>query len=191
MNRRKFISSAAGGLAIGSGAVPLLTYTPLSAYAEGDIAKPSRQPDVHYVPTPMEAVDKMLEMAEVKKSDLVYDLGSGDGRIIIRAAEKIGSRGIGIDIDPARIAEANTNAKKSKVTNLVKFEVGDVFATDFSTASVVTLYLLPSLNMKLRPKIQQALKPGTRVVSHAFDMGDWQPKRTERVGNSTLYLWVV
>lgn len=191
MNRRKFISSAAGGLAIGSGAVPLLTYTPLAAYAKGDIAKPSRQPDVHYVPTPMEAVDKMLEMADVKKSDLVYDLGSGDGRIVIRAAEKIGSRGVGIDIDPARIAEANENAKKSNVTNLVKFEVADVFATDFSTASVVTLYLLPSLNMKLRPKIQQALKPGTRVVSHAFDMGDWQPKRTERVGNSTLYLWVV
>jgi tRNA G37 N-methylase Trm5 len=154
-------------------------------------AAPSRAPDVIYVPTPQEVVDKMLEVADVKKGDVLYDLGSGDGRIPVTAAKKFGVRGVGIDIDPDRIKEANANAKKNGVENLVKFRNQDLFRANFSEATVVTLYLLPELNVKLRPKLWRELKPGTRIVSHQFDMGDWKPEKTIDLNGRTIYFWTV
>jgi hypothetical protein len=151
-----------------------------------------RPKDVPYVPTPQTVVDAMLELAQVKENDVLYDLGSGDGRIPITAAQKYGTRGVGVDIDPERIEEANANAQKAGVTDKVKFVQQDLFKTDFSEATVVTLYLLPDINLKLRPKLLQDLKPGTRIVSHSFDMGDWAPQQTIQVaGGGTIYLWVV
>lgn len=150
-----------------------------------------REPDVVYVPTPQDVVEAMLEMAGVKKGDVLYDLGSGDGRIPVTAAKRFGIRAVGIDIDPARVAEANTNARAAGVTDLVTFRNADLFETDLSEASVVTLYLLPALNLKLRPKLLKELKPGSRIVSHAFDMGDWKPDETRVVGGRTVYLWTV
>lgn len=147
--------------------------------------------DVPYVPTDQAVVDAMLNLAKVTKNDVLYDLGCGDGRIVITAAKKYGATGTGIDIDPERIAEANENAKTAGVTNKVKFTRANLFETDFSKASVVTLYLLPSVNMKLRPQLLKQLKPGTRIVSHAFDMGDWKPEKTIQVENSTIYFWTV
>ena len=138
-----------------------------------------RQFDVPYVPTPEEAVRVMLKLADVKKSDIVYDLGCGDGRIVIAAAKTYGARGVGIDIDPERIREANENAKKAGVENLVRFEQNDLFQANFREATVVTLFLLRSINLKLRPKLLQELKPGTRVVSNTFDMGDWRPEKEQ------------
>ena len=146
--------------------------------------------DVPYVPTRPEVVNAMLKLAKVSKNDVVYDLGCGDGRIVITAAKNYGATGVGIDIDPQRIKEANENAKNADVTDKVKFQQADLFTTDFSKATVLTLYLLPSVNLKLRPKIQQ-LKPGTRIVSHAFDMGDWKPDQTVQVDGTTIYLWTV
>jgi predicted RNA methylase len=150
-----------------------------------------RTPDVVYVPTPPEVVDKMLELAKVGKNDILYDLGSGDGRIPITAAKKFGTQGTGIDIDPERIKEANANAQKEGVTDKVKFLQQDLFKTDFSKATVVTLYLLPELNVKLRSQLFQQLKPGTRIVSHAFDMGDWKPEKTVNVNGRTVYYWTI
>jgi SAM-dependent methyltransferase len=154
-----------------------------------------REPDVPYVPTPQEVVDQMLELANVKKGDFLYDLGSGDGRIPITAAQKYGIRGVGIDINPERIAEARENAKKAGVTNLVEFRQQDLFKSNFSKASVVSLYLLPDINVKLRPQLLKQLKPGTRIVSHDFDMGEWKPDKVVQVQGPnrehTLYLWVV
>jgi ubiquinone/menaquinone biosynthesis C-methylase UbiE len=147
--------------------------------------------DVPFVPTPEKVVDKMLEVAKVGPKDVVYDLGSGDGRIIIAAAKKYGARGVGIDIDPERVREARDNARRAGVTNRVEFRQGDLFHADIGEATVVTIYLLSGINMKLRPKLLAELKPGTRVVSHAFDMGDWKPLATEKVGTSTVYYWVV
>ncbi|UNU27511.1 class I SAM-dependent methyltransferase [Microcoleus vaginatus] len=152
---------------------------------------PTRQPDVVYVPTPVAVVDEMLRLANVQSNDVVYDLGSGDGRIVIAAAKKVGARGIGIDINPERIREANQNAKQAGVTDRVQFRQADLFQTDFSEATVVTLYLLPELNVKLRPKLLSELKPGTRIVSHEFDMGDWKPEQVVKVGERTVYYWVV
>ncbi|KPF70125.1 hypothetical protein IP84_03930 [beta proteobacterium AAP99] len=147
--------------------------------------------DVPYVPTPMTVVDRMLEMAKVGKRDLVYDLGCGDGRIVIRAAERFGCRGVGVDLDPVRVSEAKTNAEKAKVQSLVKFEVGNVFTYDFSPATVVTMYLLRSVNMRLRPRLLAELKPGTRIVSHAFDLGDWKPEQTARIEGRNVFMWTV
>jgi precorrin-6B methylase 2 len=154
-------------------------------------AAPSRQPDVVYVPTPQPVVDAMLKMANVKKGDILYDLGSGDGRIPITAARQYGVRAVGIEINPERIAEANENAQDAKVTNLVTFRTDDLFTADFSEASVVTLYLLNTLNEKLRPKLLRELKPGTRIVSHAFRMGDWEPQRSQEVDGNMIYMWTV
>jgi 2-polyprenyl-3-methyl-5-hydroxy-6-metoxy-1,4-benzoquinol methylase len=148
-------------------------------------------PDVVYVPTPPEVVDKMLELAKVGKNDILYDLGSGDGRIPITAAKRFGTQGIGIDIDPERIKEANANAQKEGVTDKVKFLQQDLFKTDFSKATVVTLYLLPELNVRLRSQLFKQLKPGTRIVSHAFDMGDWKPEQTVNVNGKTVYYWTI
>ncbi|HWM44148.1 MAG TPA: class I SAM-dependent methyltransferase [Burkholderiales bacterium] len=147
--------------------------------------------DVPFVPTPEKVVDGMLELAKIGPKDVVYDLGSGDGRIVIAAAKKHGARGVGIDIDPQRVREARDNARRAGVADRVEFREGDLFKADISEASVVTIYLLSAVNMQLRPKLLAELKPGTRVVSHAFDMGDWKPAATQKVGSSTLYYWVV
>lgn len=155
-----------------------------------ETATKTRTPDVPYVPTNQKVVDAMLKMAKVTKSDVVYDLGCGDGRIVITAAKQFGAKGTGVDINPERIKDANENAKKAKVTDKVKFVEGDLFEQDFSDATVVTLYLLPAVNMKLRPKLLE-LKPGTRIVSHAFDMGDWKPDQTMEVEGSMIYFWTV
>lgn len=153
-------------------------------------AGPLRSPDVIYVPTPQEVVDAMLELAEVKSTDVIYDLGSGDGRIPITAAKKYGARAVGIDINPERIKEANANLAKAGVGDKVRFLNADLFETNISEATVVTLYLLQSLNEKLRPKLFRELKPGTRVVSHAFSMGDaWKPDKTVTVNGRTIYFW--
>lgn len=184
--RVRYMRSAAivlGGLLLLAGAV-----IPVSAQQAG--AK-LRDPDVIYVPTPQEVVDAMLRLANVTSSDVVYDLGSGDGRIPITAAQKYGARAIGIDINPQRIQEANENLAKAGVGNKVKFLNQDLFETDISEATVVTLYLLPSLNLKLMPTLKK-LKPGTRIVSHSFDMGtEWPPERTEDVNGRTIYLWTI
>ena len=151
-----------------------------------------REPDVVYVPTPQPVVDAMLEMAGVGGDDVLYDLGSGDGRIPVTAARRFGTRGVGIDIEPVRIREANANARAAGVTDLVSFRQEDLFEADFSEATVVTLYLLPTLNEKLRPRLLAELKPGTRIVSHAFDMGDeWEPEQVRQIDSSTIYLWTV
>ena len=152
---------------------------------------PSRAPDVIYVPTPPEVVKTMLETARVTAKDLVYDLGCGDGRIVIAAAKSYGARGIGIDIDPQRIREARANAAAAGVDNRVKFIQGDLFETDLRPATVVTLYLLESLNLKLQPKLVSELKPGTRIVSHAFSMGPWTPDRELNVEGRRVYLWTI
>ena len=147
-----------------------------------------------YVPTPQEVVDRMLQLAEVTADDVVYDLGSGDGRIPISAARDYGARGVGVDIDPERIAEANANARREGVTDRVTFILGDALATDVSDATVVTLYLLSSSNLKLRPILTSQLSAGARIVSHAFSMGDWQAETVETFNDArgnprTLYLW--
>lgn len=148
--------------------------------------------DVPYVPTPHEAVYRMLEMAHVQPDDYVIDLGSGDGRIVIAAARDWGvKRALGIDIDPERIAEANDGAKKAGVEDLVRFERGNLYEMDFSDVDVLTMYLLPSINLDLRPIILEKLRPGTRVVSHAFDMGDWRPDEWILVQGRYVYKWVV
>ena len=153
--------------------------------------QPARTPDVHFVPTPMQVVDGMLAVARVTKSDRLYDLGSGDGRIVIAAAKRFGTRGIGIDIDPQRIKESRRNADTAGVSRLVEFREADLFQTDLRDASVVTLYLLPRLNVKLRPKLFAELRPGSRVVSHAFDMGDWPADSTVVLDRGTVYYWVM
>ncbi len=147
--------------------------------------------DVVYVPTKQAVVEAMLELANVQSSDIVYDLGCGDGRIVVTAAKKHGATGKGIDIDPERIAEANKNAQEAGVTDKVEFELANLFESDFSEASVVTLYLLNSLNLKLRPILLEQLKPGARIVSHSFHMGDWEPDQKITVEGATVYLWTV
>lgn len=147
-----------------------------------------------YVPTPNDVVDRLLELAEVTKDDVVYDLGCGDGRIVISAAEQYGARGVGIDYDPERIAEANANAERRGVQDLVTFIQQDAMQADVSDATVVTLYLLSSSNRKLRPILTRQLRPGARIVSHAFRMGDWEPEVTREFedarGNTrTIHLW--
>jgi ubiquinone/menaquinone biosynthesis C-methylase UbiE len=148
-----------------------------------------RAPHLVLVAPPREIGDTMLRMAGVTKKDTVYDLGCGDGRIVITAAQRYGARGVGIDIDPERVAEATENARKAGVADRVKIIQGDLFEADIGAATVVTLYLLSELNLKLRPKLLRDLKPGTRVVSHAFSMGDWKPARTEEISGTTVYLW--
>src|SRR5664280_1314007 len=169
------------------------------AVAAAQNAQPRREPDVPFVPTTDEAVQAMLKLADVKKTDVVYDLGCGDGRIVIAAAKSYGAHAIGIDINPVRIAEAKENAKIAGVENLIRFEENDLFQADIHEASVVTLFLLSSVNLKLRPKLLQDLKPGTRVVSNTFEMGDWKADKEVTIGNQDeegflsrrLYLWIL
>ena len=147
--------------------------------------------DVPYVPTRMEVVDAMLDLARVRKDDVLYDLGCGDGRIVVRAASRFGCRGVGVDLNPERVSEARANSQRERVTDLTRFDVGDVFEYDFRPATVVTMYLLPSVNLKLRPRLLKDLKPGARVVSHDFDMGDWTPDATRDVDRARLFLWTI
>lgn len=166
--------------------------------AQVPAAPPQKRPEVAnlapYVPTPQEVVDRMLKLAGVGKNDVVYDLGCGDGRIVISAAQQYGARGVGVDIDPVRIAESNANAKQAGVAHLVSFKLQDALATDVSEATVVTLYLLSASNLKLRPILTKQLKRGSRIVAHAFAMGDWPAEKVENFsdaagGTRTLYLW--
>jgi precorrin-6B methylase 2 len=150
-----------------------------------------RTPDVPYVPTPQEVVDEMLKLADVHDGDTLMDLGCGDGRIVVTAAKRYHVQATGVDIDPERIAEANENATRQRVTDKVRFVQGDLFEADLSKANVVTLYLLPSINLRLRPKLWKELKPGSRVVSHSFDMDDWKPDRTGEVNGRRIYLWII
>jgi ribosomal protein L11 methylase PrmA len=162
---------------------------PVAAQQAGTL----RSPDVIFVPTPQEVVNAMLKVAKVGKGDIVYDLGSGDGRIPITAVRDFGAvRATGIDIDPQRISEANANAKAAGVTDRVRFLNQDLFTTNISDATVVTLYLLPSLNLKLLPKLKAELKPGTRIVSHAFDMGtEWVPEQKLEVEGRQIFYWTI
>ena len=152
---------------------------------------PQRPLDVPYIATTPEVVNEMLRLGQVDKDDMLYDLGCGDGRIVIAAAKKYGARGVGVDIDPQRVREARANAAKEGVTDKVKFVQQDLFNTDLTGATVVTLYLLPKINLKLRPKLFRELKPGARVVSHNYDMGDWQPDDTITLGKHKVYMWTI
>ena len=149
-----------------------------------------RTPDIHFVPTPAPVVDGMLRLAGVGPKDVVYDLGSGDGRIVIAAARR-GARGVGIELDPSLVAESNRNAKNAGVTSRVQFIEGDIFRIDVSAATVVTLFLLTSINEQLRPKLMRELRPGARIVSHRFRMGDWEPDRSLKVNGEDVWLWLV
>jgi hypothetical protein len=165
-----------------------------SLLAAPPVPPPESRPklDVPYVPTPEAVLDRMLEFAAPGKDDYLIDLGCGDGRIPVAAAQRFGTRGLGVDIDPLRIREANENAQKAKVTDKVTFRQANLFDTKIADATILTLYLLPAINLELRPRILNDLKPGTRVVSHDFDMGDWTPDREARIGDSkTVFLWIV
>jgi len=184
--RTLLLGTAAGaGLALVPGRTPF-------AQAAQSIAPAPPKLDVPYVPTPQDVVDRMLAVAKIGKNDVVYDLGCGDGRIVVTAARQFGARGVGIDINPERIAEARANANKAGVSQRVDLRVANLFDTDLSPASVVTLYLLPNINVKLRPQLWKQLRVGSRVVSHAFDMGaDWPPEQTVDVSGRTIYLWTI
>ena len=145
---------------------------------------------VPFVPTPQEVVDKMIELAGVKKGDTVYDLGSGDGRIVITAAKK-GAKAVGFEIDGDLVKESRENVRKAGVQNSAEIRQQDILTVDLSAASVVTMYLLPDVNLKLKPNLLSQLKPGSRVVSHSFDMGDWKPDKTERVDGRAIHLWTI
>ena len=157
--------------------------------AQNEVTKPKL--DVPYVPTPPDIVKAMLKLADVKPHDVIYDLGCGDGRIAIAAAKEFGARAVGVDIDPKRISEAQENAKNAGVADRVKFMQGNLFGADIHEATVVTLYLLPTVNLQLKPKLLRDLKPGTRIVSHRFDMGDWKPDKQDTLDGRTVYFWVV
>jgi precorrin-6B methylase 2 len=167
--------------------------------AVAQTSQPKHEPDVPFVPTTEEAVKAMLKLADVKQSDIVYDLGCGDGRIVIAAAKDYGAHGVGIDINPERIREAEANAKKAGVEKLVRFEENDLFKADIKEATVVTLFLLKNVNVQLRPKLLKDLKPGTRIVSNTFDMDDWKPDKRMIIGDPSeehflshrLFLWLV
>jgi precorrin-6B methylase 2 len=173
----------------------LMMMTALALTAGAQSTTETRPLDVPYVPTHEKVVAEMLRVANVRREDVLYDLGSGDGRIVITAARELGTRGTGIDIDPERVRDANDNARRAGVTDKVKFVQGDIFDAKISDATVVTMYLLPAVNMRLRPKLLSELRPGTRIVSHNYDMGDWKPEKTIVVkmpgGDHTVYYWVV
>ena len=174
--------------------VPFLALILAAVAASAQTPSTPKEPDVPYVPTHEKVVAEMLKVAKVKKSDVLYDLGSGDGRIVITAAKKFGTRGTGIELLPALVQEARDSARKARVGELAKFVEGDIFEANISDATVVTLYLLPAVNMKLRPKLLE-LRPGTRIVSHNYDMGDWKPEKTIKLnlpdGEHTVFYWGV
>jgi tRNA G37 N-methylase Trm5 len=206
MHRSRFLPMILLGLALWITPIRELTKSETQAQeakaAKADDkqkADADREPDVVYWPTPQNVVDKMLEMAEVKKEDVVYDLGCGDARILVTAAKKYGAKGFGWDINPVRVKESLENVKNNKVEDLVTVKKGDIFALDLKDANVVTLYLLPDLNVRLMPQLEK-LKPGSRIVSHDFDMKGAKPKKVVTLkaknhmgieGEHKVYLWVV
>lgn len=147
--------------------------------------------DVPYVPTPQPVVDRMLALAEVRPGDMLIDLGSGDGRIPVTAASRYGIEAFGVDLNPQRVSEARSNARRAGVEDKARFEVRNLFDTEIARASVLTLYLLPGVNLELRPRILSEMAPGSRIVSHEFDMGDWRPQQTETIGSRRVHLWIV
>jgi precorrin-6B methylase 2 len=177
----------------------ILATVPSLMLAPAQTPRSKSEPDVPFLPSTEEAVRAMLSLAEVKRTDIVYDLGCGDGRIVIAAARVYGAHGVGIDINPLRIREARENAKKAGVDELVRFEENNLFRADIHEATVVTLFLLSSVNVRLRPKLLAELKPGTRIISNTFNMGDWKPDKQATVGDLTrepsfshqLFLWIV
>ena len=178
--------------------VPALSLLLAAAVAVGvhaQTAAPQKTPDVQFVPTDEKIVTKMLEMAKVTKTDHLIDLGSGDGRIVITAAKRYGARGMGVEIDPALVKKSRENAQAAGVADRATFVEGDLFEANIRDATVITMYLLPDLNMRLRPKLLSDLKPGTRIVSHNYDLGDWKPAQTATVSvggiEHTVYFWVV
>jgi len=190
MSRAAALASILLGFCLNAAAQTAAQQPPQAAAAA---AQPQlRAPDVVFVPTPHDVVEAMLKVAKVGKRDVLYDLGSGDGRIPITAAQKYGIvRGVGIDINPERIKEANENRLKSGVGERVSFINADLFETNLGDATVITLYLLPTLNLKLLPKLLKELKPGTRIVSHAFDMGSWKPEQTLNIDGRNVYFWTI
>ncbi|MBF2096905.1 MAG: class I SAM-dependent methyltransferase [Gloeomargaritaceae cyanobacterium C42_A2020_066] len=182
-------------LALGLG---LSLWSPLVFISRGATEPAPVQPliaqlekDVPYVPTPQSVVDAMLKLAKVSQNDVLMDLGSGDGRIVITAAQTFKvKRAIGIEIDPNLVAESRANAEKAGLTDRVQFVEGNIFTTDFGEATVITMYLLPDINIRLRPQLLR-LRPGTRIVSHAFDMGAWKPDQVQEIEGRTIYLWIV
>jgi SAM-dependent methyltransferase len=174
-----------------------MAWPPGAAWAQrsADAAPPLRAPDVRYEPTAMDVVQAMLRLGKVGAEDVVYDLGCGDGRIVIAAVRETGARGVCVDIDPRRIAESRENARKAGVADRIQFRNEDLFTTEIGTATVVMLFLYPDLNLKLRPRLVAELKPGARVVSHWHDMGDWTPFETSRVVSDgrarPIHLWVI
>jgi SAM-dependent methyltransferase len=200
MSSRSFLRAVlAGALVVAAALLAVMAYralTPEPPQPAGKfdpsnfVASPPRL-DAPYVATDYEVVDAMLAMARVRPGDYVIDLGSGDGRILIAAARSHGARGLGIEIDPARIAEANANAQAARVTHLIEFRRQDLFETPLQEADVLTLYLTREVNLRLRPRIFSQMRPGARVVSHDFDMGDWRPDQRQQVGSASLYMWIV
>ena len=192
--RRSYSSLAAAVLALGVVALAVLGAGCLSAGSALCLVQTATgtrpELDVPYAATRSEVVDAMIEMAEVEAGDRVVDLGTGDGRILIAAARE-GARGIGVDIDPAMIGQAQARARQEGVADRVEFRVADLFETPLAEADVVTLFLLPEVNLRLRPRLLAELRPGARIVSHAFDMGEWRPDRAARVGGARVYLWIV
>ena len=177
-------------IAVPAGAAAALLF--LAAHSPSALAQsPATEPDVLYIPTPQAVVDAMLDLAQVKSGDTVYDLGSGDGRIVITAAKMYGAHGVGIDIDPERVREATANAQKAGVADKVTFRTEDLFLADISPATVVTLYLSGPVNARLAPKLMKELRPGTRIVSHAFDLGSWKPQQRTSVSQRPIFLWTV
>jgi SAM-dependent methyltransferase len=168
-----------------------LLFSVLLAASQATLRTPARTPDIHYVPSRQSIADAMLQLARVNASDIVYDLGSGDGRIPIIAAQKYGARGVGIEIDPRLVAMARENARDGDVERKVTFIEGDLFTADISVATVVTLYLSTSVNMRLEPKLRRELRPGVRIVSQRFPIGSWKPDVTSVVDGEQLFMWTV
>ena len=197
MLRLNWLGCVALTIALGVASCPVRAQDTAAPAAPAAPATPDAIPevkkDVPYVPTPETVVEKMIELAKITPQDVAYDFGCGDGRLVIAAVKAGAKRGLGVDIDPQRIKEANENAKAAGVTDKVEFQVKDLFTMDFKDATVLTMYLLPSVNMKLRPKILDEMKPGSRGVSHAFDMEDWEPEQVVTVepGGQTVYMWTV
>jgi SAM-dependent methyltransferase len=188
--RRRATISFLAGLALAQGIVFDLRGRGLTGLASAQDSSFESKKIVPYVPSPEYVVDKMIELAGVKKGDVVYDLGSGDGRIVIAAAKK-GAKAVGFEIDPDLVGESRANIQKAGVQESAEIRNQDILTVDLSPASVVTMYLLPDVNLKLRPNLLSQLKPGSRVVSHSFDMGDWKPDKVERVEGRTIYFWTV
>ena len=173
---------------LGASFAPMVAIAALGTTA---VSAQTARLDVPYVPTPQEVVDRMLQLGKVRVGDYHIDLGSGDGRIAVTSAAKFGARSLGVDLNPTRIEEARANAKKAGVSDRARFELKNLFETEIGKADIVTMYLLPSVNLELRPKVLRDMWPGTRIVSHAFDMGDWKPDHRESVIGRTVHLWIV